>query len=156
MYCPVHTLYTSIVVQSPSCVWLFVTPWTVARQAYLSLTISQFAQVHVHWWCCSAISSSDALFSPSALNLSKHQGLFQWVVSLHHMTKILELQLQHSDSRLISFKTHWFNLLVVQGTFRSLLQHHSLKASILWHSAFFTVQLTQPCMTTGKTIALTI
>ena len=51
----------------------------------------------LHWWCCSAISSSDALFSPSALDLSKHQGLSQWVASLHHMTKILELQLQHQS-----------------------------------------------------------
>ena len=58
-------------------------------------------------------------------------------------------------SGLISFKTDWFDLLVVQGTLRSLLQHHSSKASILWCSAFFMVQLSHPYMTTGKTIALT-
>ena len=57
---------------------------------------------------------------------------------------------------LISLKIDWFDLLVVQETFRSLLQYHSLKASILWHSAFFTVQFSQPYMTTGKTVALTI
>ena len=56
---------------------------------------------------------------------------------------------------LISFRMDWLNLLVVQGTLKSLLQHHSSKASILWHSAFFTVQLSHPHMTTGKTIALT-
>ena len=58
-------------------------------------------------------------------------------------------------SGLISFRTDWFDLLAVQGTFKSLLQHHSSKASILWRSAFFTVQLSHPYMTTGKTIALT-
>ena len=58
-------------------------------------------------------------------------------------------------SALISFRTDWFHLLVVQGTLKSLLQHHSSKTSILWHSAFFIVQLSHPYMTTGKTIALT-
>ena len=58
-------------------------------------------------------------------------------------------------SRLISFRMDWFDLLAVQGTLRSLLQHHSSEASILWRSAFFRVQLPYPCMTTGKTIALT-
>ena len=58
-------------------------------------------------------------------------------------------------SGLISFRIDWFDLLAVQGTLKSLLQHHSLKASILWCSAFFTVQLSHPHMTTGKTIALT-
>ena len=58
-------------------------------------------------------------------------------------------------SRLISFRNDWFDLFAVQGTLKSLLQHHSLKASTLWHSAFFMVQLSHPYMTTGKTIALT-
>ena len=58
-------------------------------------------------------------------------------------------------SELISFRMDWFDLLAVQGTLKSLLQHHSSKASILWHSAFFTVQCSHPYMTTGKTIALT-
>ena len=61
----------------------------------------------------------------------------------------------NEHSGLISFRMDWLDLLVVQGTFKSLLQHHSLKASILWCSAFFTVQLSRPYMTTGKTIALT-
>ena len=71
----------------------------------------------------------------------------------------MELQLQHQSSQGIfrtSFRMDWIDLLAVQGTFKSLLQHHSSKASILWHSAFFMVQLSHPYMTTGKTIALTI
>ena len=65
----------------------------------------------------------------------------------------MEFQLQHSG--LISFRTDWLDLLAIQGTLKSLLQHHSSKASILWLSAFFIVQLSHPDMTTGKTIALT-
>ena len=61
----------------------------------------------------------------------------------------------NEHSGLISFRMDWLDLLVVQGTLKSLLQHHSSKASVLWHSAFFTVQLLHPYMTTGKTIALT-
>ena len=78
--------------------------------------------------------------SPSALNLFQHQGLFQWIGCSNQVTKILELQLQHHSfheySGLISLKIDWFDLLAVQGTLRSLFQHQSLKASILWHSAF--------------------
>ena len=62
----------------------------------------------------------------------------------------------NEHSGLISFRMGWLDLLAVQGTLKSFLQHHSWKASILWHSAFFMVQLSHPCMTTGKTIALTI
>ena len=74
------------------------------------------------------------------------------------MAKILEFQLQYQSfqySGLISVKIDWLDLLVVQGTLKSLLQHHSSKSSIHWHSAFFTVQLSHPYMTTGKAIALT-
>ena len=69
----------------------------------------------------------------------------------------MEFQLQHSNehSGLISFRMDWLDLLAVQGTLKSLLQHHNSKASIIWHSAFFIVQLSHPYMTTGKTIALT-
>ena len=94
-------------------------------------------------------------------NLSHHQGLFHWVCSSHQVAKVLELQLQHqsfqhqSCSGLISFRINWFDSLAVQGILKSLLQHYSSKASILWRSAFFTVQLSHPYMTTGKTIALT-
>ena len=75
------------------------------------------------------------------------------------MTKLLAYQLQHSPSNehsgLISFRMDWLDFLAVQGTLKRLLQHHSSKASILQHSAFFTVQLSHPYMTTGKNIALT-
>ena len=71
----------------------------------------------------------------------------------------MEFQLQHQSfneySGLISFRMDWLDLLAVQWTLKSLLQHYSSKASILWHSAFFIVQLSHPYMTTGKTIALT-
>ena len=91
------------------------------------------------WWC-------HPLLSPSlpAFNLSLHQGLFHWVSFSHQVDKVLELQLWHQSfqySELISFRTDWFDLLAVQGTLKVLLQHHSSKASILWCSAFFTVQL---------------
>ena len=97
--------------------------------------------------------------SPPALNLSQHQGLFKWVSSPHQVAKVLEFPLQLSPSNeysgLISFRIDWFDPLTVQGTLKSLLQHHSSKASILQHSAFFIVQFSHPYMTTGKTIALT-
>ena len=115
-----------------------------------------FAQTHVHL-VDDAIQPSHLLPPPSssALNPSQHQGLFQCVSSSHQVAKVLELQLQ-DHSGLISFRIDWFDLLAVQRTLKSLLQHDSSKASILWHSAFFKVQLLHPCMTTEKTIALTI
>ena len=85
--------------------------------------------------------------------------LFPWVSYSHQVAKVLEFQLQHQSfqwtPRLISFRMDWLDLLAVQGTLKSLLQHHTSKASILRHSAFFTVQLSHPYMTTGKTTALT-
>ena len=93
--------------------------------------------------------------SPPAFNHSQHQGLFQRVSNLHQVAKVLEFQLQHQCfygySGLISFRMDWLQLLAVQGTHKSLLQHQSSKASILRRSAFFTVQLSHPYVTTGKT-----
>ena len=103
-----------------------------------------------------------SLFPPShpAFNLFQHQGLFLWVRSSHQMVKILECQLQYHPyneySGLISFRIDWFDLLEVQGTLKSLLQHHSSKESVLQCSAFFMVQLWHPYMTPGNTIVLTI
>ena len=111
----------------------------------------EFTQTHVHW-VCDAIQPSYPLSSPSppAFNLSQHQGLFKWVSSSHQVAKVLEFQLQHQSFqgtfRIDSFRMDWLDLLAVQGTHKSLLQHHSSKASILWHSAFFTVQLSHPYM----------
>ena len=109
------------------------------------------------WWCHPIISFSLSPFPP-AFSLSQNQGLFKWVSSSHQMTKVLEFQLQHQSFRLI-FRTDFLKDGLVgspcsQGTLKSLLQHHSTKASILWHSAFFTVQLSHLYMTTGKTIVL--
>ena len=70
-----------------------------------------------------------------------------------HWSFSLNISPSSEHPGLISFRMDWLDLLAVQGTLKSLLQHHSLKASILWHSAFFTVQLSHPYMTTGKTIA---
>ena len=137
--------------------YIFATLWTVAHQAFLSFNISQFAQTHVHW-VGDAIQPSHPLLSPSppAFSISQHQGLFQWVSSSHQVAKVLEFQLQHQSfseySGLISFRMDWFDLLAAKGTLKSLLQHHSSKASVLWLSAFFIVQLSYPYMTTGKTI----
>jgi len=122
--------------------------------------LPELIQTHVHR-VGDAIQPSHPLSSPSppAPNPSQHQGLLQWVSSSHHVAKVLEFQLQHQSfqrtPRTDSFRMDWLDLLAVQGTLKSLLQHHSSKASILYHSAFFTVQLSHPYMTTGKTIALT-
>ena len=117
----------------------------------------EFVQIHVHW-VGDAIQPSHTLSSP-ALNLSQHQGLFQWVSSLYQVAKYWSFSFNISPSSehpgLISFRMDWLDLLAVQGTLKSLLQHHSSKASILRSSAFFMVQLSHPYMTTGKTTALT-
>ena len=111
-------------------------------------------QTHVHH-VNDAIQPSHLLSSPSppAFNLSQHQGLFQWVGSLHWVTKVLEFSFNISPSNeysgLIFFRTDWLALLAVQGTLKSLLQHSS-KASVFRLSAFFMVQLSHPYMTTEK------
>ena len=112
--------------------------------------IPEFTQTYVHW-VSDAIQPSHPLSSPSPLtfNLSQQQGLFKWVSSLHQVAKILELQFQYQSFQwileLISFRMGWLDSLVVQGTLKSLLQHHSSETSILWNSAFFIVQLTSIC-----------
>ena len=115
--------------------------------------LPELAQTHVHR-VGDAIQPSHPLLSPSppALNLSQIQGLFKWVSSSHQVAKVLEFQLQDPFFQQI-FRIESFDLLAVQGTLKSLLQHHNSKASILRHSAFFIVQLSHPYMTTGKTIA---
>ena len=108
--------------------------------------LQEFTQTHVHW-VSDAIETFHPLSSPSApaFNLSQHQGLFKWVSSLHQVAKILEFHFNISRSNehpgLISFRMDWLDLLAVQGTLKSLLQHHSSKASIHRCSAFFIVQL---------------
>ena len=122
--------------------------------------LPESTQTHVHW-VGNAIQPSHPLSSPSppTFNLSQHQGLFQWVSSSHQVAKDWSFCFSISPSNehqgLISFRMDRLELLAVQGTLKSLLQHHSSKASILQHSTFFIVQLSHPYMTTGKTIALT-
>ena len=98
--------------------------------------------------------------SPSTLNLSQHRGLFLCVSCSYQISKYWSLSFSICPSNkytgLIYLKIDWFNHLAVQGALRSLLQHHSSKASILSHSAFFRVQLSQLYMAAGKTIVLTI
>ena len=121
--------------------------------------LPEFTQTHAHQ-VGDAIQPSHPLLSPSpAPNPSQHQGLFQWVNSSQEVAKVLEFQLQHQ-----SFQWTPRTYLLQDGLvgspccprdFKSLLQHHSSKASIFQCSAFFTVQLSHPYMSTGKTIALT-
>ena len=120
--------------------------------------LPELAQTHVHW-VSDAIQQSHPLLSPSppAFNLSQHQGPFQWVSSSYQGAKYwsFSFSICLSNSGLNSFRMDWLDLLAVQRTHKSLLQHHSSKVSILQHSAFFKVQLLHPHTTTGKTIALT-
>ena len=131
----------------------------------------EFSQTHVHW-VRDAIQPSHPLLSPSppAFNLSQRQDLFfffcflLFIYSNESVLCILwpkywsfsfSISPSNEHSGLISFRMDWLDLLSVQGTLKSLLQHHTSKTSMLQCSAFFTVQLSQLCMTTGKTIALT-
>ena len=148
-------------VQSFSHIRLFVTPWTAAHQASLSITNSR---------------SSLRLTSIESVMPSSHLILCHSLLLLSPIPPSIRVFSNESTLRmrwpkywsfsfsiipskeipgLISFRMDWLDLLAVQGTLKSLLQHHSAKASILWRSAFFTVQLSPPYMTTGKTIALT-
>ena len=120
----------------------------------------EFTQTHAYW-VGDAIQSSHPLLSPSppAFNLSQHQGLFKWAALCSRWPRYWSFSFNiipsNEYSGLISFGIDLFGLLAIQGTLRSLLHHHSSKASILWCSAFFIVQLSHPYMTTRKTIALT-
>ena len=142
-------------------VWLFATLWRAAHQATLSITNSQSLLKLLSHWVGDATQPSHSLLSPSppAFNLSQHQHLFKWVSCLHQWLKywsfIFSISSSNEYSGMISFRMDWLDLLAVQGTLKSLLQHHSSKASIFLHSAFFNVQFSYPYMTTVKTIALT-
>ena len=118
--------------------------------------LPEFTQTHVHW-VDDAIQPSHPLSSPSppAFNPSQHQGPFSNESALRiRWTKYWSFSFNSSPSNeysgLNSHRMDWLDLLVVQGTLKSLLQHHSSKASILWHSPFFMVQLSYPYITTGK------
>ena len=115
------------------------------------------SSLSLHQWCRPAISSSDALFSFCSLSFPM-SGIFPISCLFTSVDQNKSFSFSISPNEypgLISFKIDWFDLLIVQGTLRGLLQHLSSKASILWPSAFFTVQFSQNYMTTRKTIALT-
>ena len=122
--------------------------------------LPEFTQTHVHQ-VSDAIQPSHPLSSPSppAPNPSQHQSLFSESTLCMRWPKYWSFSFSITPSKehpgLISFRIDWLDLLAVQETLESLLQHHSSKASILWCSDFFTVQLSHPYMTPGKTIALT-
>ena len=144
--------------RSLSCVRLFVTPWSAACQASLSITNSQSLPKLMsiesvmpsnHLIICRPLVLLPSIF-PSIRVFSNESALhIRWPKYWSFSFNITE------HSGLISFRMDWLDLLAVQGTLKSLLQHHSSEASVLWCSAFFTVQLSHPYMTTGKTIALT-
>ena len=148
-------------VQSLSPVQLFVTPWTAAHQASLSFTNSwsllklvsiKLVMPSNHLILCHPLLLLP-LFFPSIKVVSNESVLqIRWP---KYRSFSLSICPSKEHSGLISFRIDWLDLLAVQGTLKSLLQHHSSKASYLWRSAFFIVQLSHPYMTTGKTIALT-
>ena len=150
-------LYCSV--QSLSRVWLFVIPWTAARQASLSITNSrsllklmsiESVMPSNHFILCCPLLLPPSVFPNIRVFSSELVLRIRW-------PKYWSFSISPSNeySGLFSFRIDWLDLLAVQGTLKSLLQHHSSKASILWCSAFFIVQLSHPYMTTGKTIALT-
>ena len=117
----------------------------------------EFAQTHIHW-VSDAIQPSHLLLTPSppVLNFPKDLGLSNKLDFPIWWPNYWSFSISPSNeySELTYFRTDWFDLLVVQGTLKSLLQNHNLKAPVLWCSAFFTIQLSHPYMTTGKTMAL--
>ena len=150
------------VVQSPSCVRLFVPSWSAASQASLSLTISQSVP---KFMCIESVMPSNSLILCCPLLLppsifSNIRGFSSESALPIRWPKYWSFSFNISPSneypRSISFWIDWFDLLAAQETHKSLLQHHSAKASILWHSVFFIVQLSHLYMTIGKTIALTL
>ena len=146
-------------VLSLSRVWLFVTPWTAARQASLSFTISQSL---LKLMSIESVMPSNhlILYHPLLLPPSIFPSIrvFSNESFLHirwpkYWSFSFSISPSNDYSGLISFRMDWLDLVAVQGTLQSLLWHHSSKASILWHSDLFMVQLLHPYMTTAKTIA---
>ena len=142
------------VVQLLSHVQLFVTPWTVAGQASLSFTISQslFKLMSIepmilsnHLILCHPLLLLPSIFPNIKVFSNESAVCIRWPVYWNFTIRPFS-----EYSGLICYRIDWFDLLAVQGTFRSLFQHHSSKASFLRCSAFFIVQLAHPYMTTGK------
>ena len=138
-----------------------VTPWTAARQASLSITNSwsllklmsiESVMPSNHLILCHPLLLLPSIFPSMRVFSSESALCIRWP---KYWSFSFNINPSNEDSGLISFRVDWFDLLAVRGTLKSLLQHHSSKASILWRSAFFIVRLSHTYMTTGKTIALT-
>ena len=158
-YCHTRFLFTSV--QSLSCVQPFVTPWTAACQASLSITNSQsllklmsieLVMPSNHLILCHPLLLLPSIFPSTRVFSSESVLHIRWP---KYWSFSFGISPSNEYSVLISFRMDWLDLLAVQGTVKSLLQHHSSKASIMWCSAFFIVQLSHPYMATGKTLALT-
>ena len=148
-------------VQLLSCVRLFVTAWTAARQASLSITNSrrllklmsiELVMPSNHLILCHPLLLLPSIFPRIRVFSNELVLRIGWP---KYWSFNFSISPSNDYSGLISFRMDWLDPLAVQGTLRSLLQHHSSKAPILRHSTFFIVQLSHPYMTTGKTIALT-
>ena len=153
--------FSSVQFSSVSHVRLFATPWTAARQASLSITDSRSPPKPMpiesvmpsnHLILCHPLLFSPSIF-PSIRVFSNESALcIRWP---KYWSFSFSISPSNDHSGLISFRMDWLDLLAVQGTLKSLIQQHSSKASILWCSAFFIVQLSYPYMTAGKSIAST-
>ena len=153
--------YFSVSVQLLSHVWLLATPWTAAHQASLSIINSwsspkpmsiEPAMPSNHLILCHPLLLLPSIF-PSNRVFSNESSLpSRWP---KYWSFSFNISPSNEHPELVSFRMDWLDLLAVQWTLKSLLQHHTSKASILWCSAFFIVQLSHPFMTTGKTIAST-
>ena len=143
------------------CIQLFVTPWIATCQASLSITNSQSLPKPMsiesvmpssHLILCHPLLLLPPILPSIRVFSSESTLCMRWP---KYWSFSFSISPSNEHPGLISFRIDWLDLLAVQGTLKSLLQHHSLKASILQCSAFFTVQLSHPYMTTGKTIGLT-
>ena len=148
-------------VQLLSHVRLLVNPWIAARQASLSITNSwslpkpmyiELVMPYNHLILCHPLFLLPSIFPRIRVFSNESAFCIRWP---KYWSFSFNISPSNEHPGLISFRMYWLDLLAVQGTLKSLLQHHSSKASILQHSAFFIVQLLHPYMTTGKTIALT-
>ena len=148
-------------VQLLSRVWLFATPWIAARQASLPITNSwsppkpmsiELMMPSNHLIHCHPLLLLPSIFPSIRVFSNESPFHIRWP---KHWSFSLNINPSNEHPGLISFRMDWLDLLAVQGTLKSLLQHYSSKASILWCSAFFIFQLSHPYMTTGKIIVLT-
>ena len=157
----VNSLPLNHSVQSLSHVWLFATPWTTARQAFLSITNSQSSPKHMsiesvvpsnHFILCHPHLFLPSIFPNIRVFSNESAVHIRWP---KYWSFSFNISPSNDQPGLISFRMDWLDLLAAQETLKSLLQYHSSKASILQHSAFFIVPFSHPYLTTGKTIALT-